>query len=211
MNTYAKVGGGALRHKMQSHQLRFTCVWQTQNETLLKNCSCGAWRACQLTLVRFKLRANKDVLLGICVHDSQAEREALISYGARAKGIIARGDQPQTWAEREKKFKYCWSSRLFEKIKACTPHNLWFDILRSNREISQGLTKQTTLKKHSNKKKSVDCCHQQCRHVKHDDRDLFGISGNHNTCNWFRVSNWRAMNKWLLLSVYHRISLFFCW
>lgn len=139
---------------MQSHQLRFTCVWQTQNETLLKNCSCGAWRACQLTLVRFKLRANKDVLLGICVHDSQAEREALISYGARAKGIIARGDQPQTWAEREKKFKYCWSSRLFEKIKACTPHNLWFDILRSNREISQGLTKQTTLKKHSNKKKN---------------------------------------------------------
>lgn len=45
-------------------------VSDRENETLRKNCSCGAWEACQLTLVRFRLRANKDVLLGICVHDS---------------------------------------------------------------------------------------------------------------------------------------------
>lgn len=63
-----KVGGETLKHKMQSHQLTSTSVWK--NETLLKDYSFGAWSACQLTLVRFRLRANKGVLLGICVHDS---------------------------------------------------------------------------------------------------------------------------------------------
>lgn len=65
-NAHGAVGGETLTHEMQSHQLRSTCVKQS-SETLLKNYT---WRGCQSTLVRIKLGANKDVLLGICVHDS---------------------------------------------------------------------------------------------------------------------------------------------
>lgn len=82
----------------------------------------------------------------VCMTAKQKERLWLATGPVQRESLHGETSHKPELREK-KKFKYCWSSRLFEKIKACTPHNLWFDILRSNREISQGLTKQTTLKK----------------------------------------------------------------
>lgn len=111
----------------------------------------------------------------VCMTAKQKERLWLATGPVQRESLHGETSHEPELREK-KKFKYCWSSRLFEKIKACTPHNLWFDILRSNREISQGLAKQTRLKKNSKIffKNSVDCSHQQCSHVQHD-RDLLAF------------------------------------
>lgn len=124
--TDGEVGGETLRRKMHSHQVtKSEPLCDRQNETLLPTGSWKAWRACQLALVCFKLGANKDVLLGICLHDSKAERESLISYGGyrdlhlklKCKSqIFSRHDA--FWSKTEKTLSRSQTSHHWQKRDA---------------------------------------------------------------------------------------------